>query len=663
MVLALCLLTRLASAEPTDKTGPREILVTGERPMLDHSRAEPSVASTVLSGDALHRAGQTTEDVLARVPGVQVLRTGAQSDVATASIRGSDSAQVPVYLAGIRINDEVSGVADLSTLPLWMIDRIEVFRGNAPEAADRLGMGGAMFFWPKLPRATRLGVSAQAGSFGEGGAWLAYEAGSEKAGSLVAVRRAQAENAYPFLNDSGQRFDLNEREERRKNAEFVAHDAWVVARFAPSPEARLTLVVHALEREQGVTGLSVIPAESARATVRRLLSGISARVPCSLGEGCRVELQASFLKGSLTLSDPFVELPALRTRSLHGAGTRQNYAIRGTTSVTPNLKLALSATQSFDELDITRLANLPRSAKRITSRLAGTAVLRLGRLSLHALASAECHTTRGTDERFGNAIRVDSGRCGLFAPSGRLGARVGLLPGLELLANAGRYVRVPTLGELYGTSPIVDGNSKLEAERGVTADAGVRVTTKLPRRVGSIALESFAFARFADNLIRFRRTSLSTEAPYNVSSARSLGVETALGAELFDTLRLEASGTLLDPRETTGGVEDSTENDLLPLDSRLVASARLEAFTRPRWADRVGLALAYFYRSSRFADPAGQIVLPPQSLFDLEASSAHLGGRLLARLAVRNVLDSRRLDLLGLPIPGRSLHGELEAWF
>src|SRR5690606_15417395 len=121
-------------------------------------------------------------------------RAGAQSDLSTASIRGSDSSQVPVYLAGIRINDDVSGSADLSTVPIWMIERAEVFRGNAPEAADRLGLGGAIFFWPRQPRATRAGASAGAGSFGERGGWLAYEAGTSGGGALVAVRRAQANN-------------------------------------------------------------------------------------------------------------------------------------------------------------------------------------------------------------------------------------------------------------------------------------------------------------------------------------------------------------------------------------------------------------------------------------------------------------------------------------
>lgn len=656
-------------ARAANEVASAEILVAGERPVLEHVRLHASVASTVLSGESLHRAGQSASDVLARVPGVQIARTGAQSDLATASIRGSDSSQVPVYLAGIRINDEVTGIADLSTVPLWMIERVEVYRGNAPESADRLGMGGAIFFWPKQPRTTRLGASASAGSYGERAGWLAYEAGSERAGSIVAIRRAQADNDYPFLNDHGRRFDLDEVEERRKNADFVTHDAWVVGRYELYPGARLSLVAHAFDREQGVTGLSVIPAENARGTVRRYLAGASARLPCSVGDGCFIEAQASLLVGRLTLRDPFVRLPALRTRYVHGAGTRHAYGVRAQTEVSNGIELGVSATQSFEELEMTRLENLSRVAERATSRLAATSVWRPSwRGSVHALVAAECHTTQGRADRYGSRVAVDDDACGTSAVTGRLGGRVGVTSGLELLANAGRYIRVPTLGELYGNSPLVEGNPTLAEERGWTADAGIRADTALPSLRGRVSIESFAFVRYADGLIRFQPTGVNSAAPFNVSASRIIGLEAALGGELLELFRLDAAATLLDPKETTQDpVDDPTPNDVLTLTSRLVATVRAEIFANRGLAalaqDRAGLALTYLHRSARHPDRAGLLVLPAQNLFDVEASSAHFGARLLARFAVRNVFDTRQLDLLGLPVPGRSIHGELEAWF
>ena len=623
----------------------------------------------MLSGEVLHRAGQSASDVLARVPGVQVSRTGAQSDLATASIRGAESSQLPVYLAGVRINDDVGGSADLSTVPLWMIERVEVYRGNAPELGDRLGLGGAVFFWPKLPRTTRVGGSAWLGSFGERGGWLAYEAGSERAGSLVAIRRDQADNDYPFIDDRGQRFDLDEREARRKNADFVAHDAWAIGRLRLGPVAQLSLVINAFEREQGLTGLSVVPAENASGTVRRYLGGASLRLPCSLGDGCKIEAQASWLAARLSASDPFIELPSLRTRWVHDAGTRYNLAVRGSSELSEQVSLGMSASQSVERLDITRLENLARESQRVSNRVATFGAWRpLRALGLHALAALECHTTRGRADRFGGPVAVHSRACGTLEPSARLGTRVALSPQLEVLANVARYVRVPTLGELYGSSPLVEGSPGLGVERGWTADAGLRAELPLAGRAGHVSLESFAFVRAASDLVRFRRTGLSSAAPYNVAASRFLGLEAALAGELLDVLSLTATATLLDPRETTDDrSRDPTTNDVLPLMSKLTSSLRLEAFAAPGWQalaqDRVSGAVSFFHRSARYDDPAGLTVLPAQNLFDAELATTHLDGALQVRAAVRNVLDARQLDLLGLPVPGRSAHLELEAWF
>src|SRR6187431_28249 len=132
---------------PDDSQKPEEtpLEIEARAAPLEHALDDPTLASTVISGADLERAGASSAEILARVPGVQVNRTGAQSDLATASIRGADAAQVPVYLAGIRLNDDVSGTADLSTVPLFMIERVEVYRGNAPLKSDRLGLGGAIF--------------------------------------------------------------------------------------------------------------------------------------------------------------------------------------------------------------------------------------------------------------------------------------------------------------------------------------------------------------------------------------------------------------------------------------------------------------------------------------------------------------------------------------
>jgi hypothetical protein len=130
-------------------------------------------------------------------------------------------------------------------------------------------------------------------------------------------------------------------------------------------------------------------------------------------------------------------------------------------------------------------------------------------------------------------------------------------------------------------------------------------------------------------------------------------------------LHLDLAGTLLDARETTEDPAlNPTSNDVLPLSSRLTATSLAELYSRLSGpVNRAALGLRYSYRSSRFADLAGQIVLPAQNFVDLELSASLFRDQLLARAAVRNAFDANSSDLIGLPAPGRSWHGTVEAWF
>jgi len=215
----------------------------------------------------------------------------------------------------------------------------------------------------------------------------------------------------------------------------------------------------------------------------------------------------------------------------------------------------------------------------------------------------------------------------------------------------------------------VDGNPGLAAERGFSHDLGLRWSKSSESGLSSVvSLEAFGFAREVDQLIRFRRTAVESLTPFNVARARVLGLEWALGADLGRHVRLDTAGTLLDPRETTADPRlDPTANDVLPYTSKLTVAAGAEVYARrplPKLGvDRLALRMSYLHRSSRFADVAGQNVLPSQHLVDLELSSSLFDGGLMTRFAARNLLDSRTSDLIGLPVPGRSYHASAEAWF
>jgi iron complex outermembrane receptor protein len=240
---------------------------------------------------------------------------------------------------------------------------------------------------------------------------------------------------------------------------------------------------------------------------------------------------------------------------------------------------------------------------------------------------------------------------------------------VRLFANAGRYERTPTLGERFGLSPALRGNPSLTPEQGWSFDAGARWSPSGQGVVTRAYVEGFAFVRFASQLIAFQRSNFNAATPYNVGTARVAGGELAAGIttdfQPLGAMRLELAATALDPTDTTAA--RTITNDVLPFRARLVLSPLLELFTepssRPLGLDRASWSTRVSYRSSSYADPAGLEVVPEQLVVDTDVALSFLRRALDLRLRLSDVFDARTFDVVGYPLPGRSLHASIEVWW
>jgi iron complex outermembrane receptor protein len=66
------------------------------------------------------------------------------------------------------------------------------------------------------------------------------------------------------------------------------------------------------------------------------------------------------------------------------------------------------------------------------------------------------------------------------------------------------------------------------------------------------------------------------------------------------------------------------------------------------------------HQSSRYADPAGLIVIPAQTSFDLELEQGLLRDQIKARARLHNLFDAPAFDVVGYPLPGRSVYVSME---
>jgi vitamin B12 transporter len=247
--------------------------------------------------------------------------------------------------------------------------------------------------------------------------------------------------------------------------------------------------------------------------------------------------------------------------------------------------------------------------------------------------------------------------CHTFEPAGRAGIEWGSLP-LVLLFNIGRYARVPTLAELYGISGAVRGNPTLTPEAGVSAELGLRAAAKASSALAGAAIDAFAFVRDVSGLIAYQRASIGYVRPFNLGSARISGIELLAEYTPARFVLFALSATLLDPRNTT---RSRPANDVLPYHSRLTLAPRLElkhAFPTAH-IDAAKLSVTYFYASSRYADPAGLVVIPEQAALDADAELRFRNFSIRGRIA--NLFNQTRFDLIGYPLPGRNAYLALEA--
>lgn len=616
---------------------------------------DPTRASTVLGPRALKRPGASTADALQGVPGAHVERTGGSAELATVTLRGASSAETPVYLGPIPLNDELTGTADLSTVPPFFLSRAEVFRGHAPIELEREGLSGAIVLTPSIPSGTCVGASGGVGSFGERFASGLLAFGGASIASATLVRLDRTRGSYLYTDDRGTRFDPSDDVDVvRANADARSIDLWSVTRVDFGDDrGQLDLLARVFSREQGVPGLGLVPAKRARATTRQTIGATSGDAACSADapSRCRIRVSAWARASSYRLDDPGREL-ALGTEqqitSYGGAGTRAEIAL----APSPLVGVRAGTSLALARIRVDPLGRPDTDASRS---------------SVRAYVAVAVHPAPWLDARAEGAVSSDAlesegNPSAQTSPRGRVAIAARPLGWLELFASGGRYGRVPMLGEQFGVTATVLGNPSLKPEAGWSGDFGARAEGAVGRHV-LLASELDLFGRHAEDLIAYERSSFGALEPFNVGSARVLGLEGALVARFFRVLDARAFVALTDARDTSD--DRTTANDRLPFQAPYdvggSVGVRFTDVVRAVRLDEVRADLSFHHRAPRTADPAGLVELPPQSLLEAQASVSF--ARNTAEIAVRvdNILDDRTTDLVGYPLPGRGGHVSFSA--
>ena len=143
----------LAAAFPSysqTQTAPqlRETVVTATRSAQPLSDVVADV--TIIDRERIERSGAVgLADVLKRIPGIEMSRNGGPATTTSVFLRGAESRFTAVYIDGVRVDSQATGGAPWESIPLALIDRIEVLRGPAGAVYGSDALGGVIQIFTK----------------------------------------------------------------------------------------------------------------------------------------------------------------------------------------------------------------------------------------------------------------------------------------------------------------------------------------------------------------------------------------------------------------------------------------------------------------------------------------------------------------------------------
>ncbi len=560
----------------------------------------------VLTVDEARTSGAATSaHLLERLPFTLVRSARGETGV---SLRGARREQVVITLDGLPLNDPASGIADVADLPLAALGTATAVLGADPLGAGPGASGGVL----ALTTAAQKLVTLRTGTLGQRSAEAAWSSPMGRARWHASAMHRSAANDFTFDNDAGAsgapiREARVNNDERRSSAVFgVIADRWQMTALAS-------------RGDRGMVGpANVRTYDADRARTARLF----VRAQASVRD---MQLLAGVRRFSLAYRDP--------TRPVFDADARALAAdaeVRGEASASTPHRLSLGWRLGGGHDEVRATGGLSQRRDRGFAMSQGQ--WRNGRV--HAELGARLDLIDAT---------------GLL-PSFSVAAERQLAAGWALSARASQAVRVPTLYDLYFSSPQRLVIRALRPER-VTADLELASRWAHATAHADLALEVSLVSRDTRDAIVWFPGNFGWT-PANVGVERLRGGE----ARLQVTPRwgaVSAWVTAYDAQLTTGTLRIPT-----PYVPRFAAGSQWRAQLRGVSASVLSRSIG---RRPYSAGPRDRrYELPAVTLFDVAVTHAlprwihpaHIAS--MATWSVENATDAAWQSVRGFPSPGRT---------
>jgi iron complex outermembrane receptor protein len=644
----------------------------------DRSLGDAPFVTVVRADD--HPATASVADAIGATVGTQLRSLGGLGAYQSITVRGAAPGHTLVLVDGVPLARLAAVTTDLGRFTLDAFGEIELYRGAVPIELGGAGVGGALNLVTRMGRGEhgeRARASIGAGSFGARHVHLHY-GDSYRGGALVSAASVGYQGAsgdYSYFWDNGTPLNLKDDSyETRRNNGFSQLDA--SARLGRTDRSAVG-GIRLLGKQQGLPGGATQPSfRSSLSTIDVLADG---RFDASVGTS-RARQLGYVLVEHQSLRDPDGEL---------GLGTqdRTYVTLSGGAQSAWSVPLGRHELVLGGEMRGDRFHDADDDGNRAPLRGQREGVALLAGLDLVVDPLATIIVTPGLrwDGVHTSPAPNGTGPGGLEplpprweqAPSPRLSARAAIVDDVAIKTSVGRYLRLPTLVELFGNRGTIIGSPELRPETGGSAELGVVwAPARALGAVDRVMVEANTFGTRSHDTIAFVSSIGFVAQAMNVSASQTYGGEVVASARLARMVSLTANYTRLVTQQLTQDM--SYANKALPRQPAHALYGRIDA-TRVLHRRRGSIWIDASWQARTFLDRANRAIVPSRTLVG-GGVRVELLARLNASFTVQNLLDLRvqeipldpaprpdltmtptaLADVAGFPLPGRTLYLTLD---
>jgi len=651
-ISALCYIVSLpvsAQEQPVFDLGEIVVIGTPEKP-ADEIRQLPT-ASTIILRESFEKRFTAVPELLSESAGVEVRRYGGLGSFSTVSIRGSESDQVLVMIDGVALNPAFGGAIDLSTIPVSDIERIEIFRGNAPVKYSGSAIGGVInIVTRENEKKHKADAAASFGSFGTFSSRFSVRTPWDGHSLAVNFMRESSNGGFSYTDDNGTPSNPNDDERvKRENNDFTSDNLDLKFTSSAGRNRTFSFSGQSFMKNQGVPGLGNLQSKTARLKTARniFLADFEDRGVSLKNITSRLQLSDVLYR-----TDFFDPEGIIYHERQDNRNTTRVHSFRSSFEWFPGRGHLVTVSsgysrETYKPYDALKATQTGKSSSRKNLALAAEDRISLldGRLLLIPSYRLDKITSRfAGDNPFDFSPLAPQQSSSEKLTAFYTGARLKVTSNLTVKANLGRYYRAPSFFELFGDRSTVIGNTALEPEKGRNRDFGV--TLDLSETIGRPGIfEVSLFRNITDNAISLVRNSPATARPVNIGRAINRGVETSLSVDPTPRWNIASNFTF----------QNAKDDSLVPFYRGNYLPGRHVRMFDFKIENHTALWKVYYSLSrsgKKFLDSANLYPISKSDMHNLGVS--YLFGKTTVTAEGKNLTDNQISDIMGFPLPGRS---------